>query len=67
MKRIWHRTIAWAWERPLYEALVAKGLNPLCIDSGHNLWWDSIDVEADGESTARTPELTPKETAGWRT
>ena len=67
------------WERPLYDALVAKGLNPspqhpvnqyrldLAIISGET----RIDVEADGESTHLDSRIDTErdsrlESLGWR-
>ena len=67
------------WERPLYDALVAKGLNPspqhpvnqyrldLAIISGET----RIDVEADGESTHLDSRIDAErdsrlEALGWR-
>ena len=67
------------WERPLYEALVAKGLNPIPQHSVNQYRLDlaivhgnmRVDIEVDGESTHVDPRLDAErdsrlENLGWR-
>ena len=67
------------WEKPLYEALVAKGLNPIPQHSVNQYRLDlaivhgemRVDIEVDGESTHLYPRLdaerdTRLENLGWR-
>ena len=67
------------WERPLYDALVAKGLNPLHQHPVNQYRLDlaivngemHIDIEVDGESTHLDPRIDAErdarlENLGWR-
>ena len=67
------------WEKPLYDALVAKGLSPIPQHSVNQYRLDlaivhgetRIDVEVDGESTHLDPRLDAErdsrlESLGWR-